>query len=120
MAITNRNLPIGTVLEATFKKVAYRCSVEAGEEGRLQFKLDDGRTFNSPSAAASALMDGKAANGWRFWSVGGGEEDLAASREPAPAKATKPGRKKATLKQVRKVPNQANAPEGKARWFCSA
>src|SRR5713226_2736452 len=71
MAITNRDLPVGTVLRATFKKAAYRCTVEPDEQGRRRYRLDDGRTFASPSAAGSAVMDGVACNGWRFWSLDG-------------------------------------------------
>ena len=37
------------------------------------FVLEDGRKFKSASSAASAVMGGKAVNGWRFWSVQGAE-----------------------------------------------
>ena len=70
MAIENRDLPAGTRLEATYKKVRYICTVEAGEDGKLAFVLEDGRRFTSPSSAATAIIKG-AANGWRFWSVEG-------------------------------------------------
>ena len=70
MAIENRDLPVGTRLEATYKKVRYVCTVEAGDDGKLAFVLEDGKRFTSPSSAATAIIKG-AANGWRFWSVEG-------------------------------------------------
>ncbi len=120
MAITNRNLPPETVLVATFKKATYHCMVEADEDGRLSYALSDGRRFNSPSAAASALMGGKAANGWRFWSVLGAKPEATTDSTSPATKAAKPARKKAAITQIRRVPNQKNTPDGKARWFCSA
>ncbi len=59
----------GTVLSAKYKGTEYRATVVEGDEGKVRYRLEDGREFRSPSAAASALMDGKAANGWRWWSV---------------------------------------------------
>ena len=44
---------------------------KADEGGKLAFVLEDGKRYKSASAAASALMGGKAVNGWRFWSVQG-------------------------------------------------
>jgi hypothetical protein len=72
MPIENRNLEIRTRLVATYKKQAYVCTVEAGEEGKTVFALD-GKTYSSPSAAGSAVMGGVACNGWRFWSIEGQE-----------------------------------------------
>lgn len=45
---------------------------EAGEEGKVMYRLEDGREFKSPSAAGTAIT-GKACNGWAFWSVGAAE-----------------------------------------------
>ena len=73
MAIENRELPVGTRLVATYKKEEHVCTVEQGEDGRKAYVLGDGRNFTSPSAAGSAVMDGTACNGWRFWSVEGAE-----------------------------------------------
>ena len=82
--IENRNLAIGTRLVASYKKQTYVCTVEAAEEGEgVVFALEGGKKFKSPSAAATAVMNGAAANGWRFWSLEG--EATAA----APAGATK-------------------------------
>ena len=68
MAIENRNLEPGTKLIARYKKEEYRAEVVSGEEGRILYRLADGREFKSPSAAATAITS-KAANGWNFWSV---------------------------------------------------
>jgi hypothetical protein len=51
------------------------------------YRLEDGREFRSPSSAASAVMGGTAANGWRFWSLEGDTPQVEA--EPAPGKARK-------------------------------
>ena len=70
MAIEDRNLTVGTRLVANYRKQAHACMVEKAEEGEgVRFALEDGRKFKSASAAASAVMGGKAVNGWRFWSV---------------------------------------------------
>jgi hypothetical protein len=118
MPIENRNLSIGTKLVATYKKQAYVCVVEAaagGEEG-VAFVLEDGKRFKSPSAAGSAVMGGKAVNGWRFWSIEG--EAPAAietpSAEPKPAR-TRKGKGKKT---IYRIPPGPNLSEGKSRWFC--
>ena len=89
MAITNRDLPEGTRLVASYKKQTFVCVVEKGEEGKLAFVLEDGRRFKSPSSAASAVMGGSAANGWRFWSLEG--EALATEPAAEKAKAYWPG-----------------------------
>jgi hypothetical protein len=70
MAIAERRLAPGTVLEARYKGRIYRCEVVSGEGG-VRYRLEDGRECASPSAAGSAVMGGKACNGWRFWSLAG-------------------------------------------------
>ena len=62
------NLEMGSVLVGTYRKMRYECHVE-DDEGLLAFIISDGRRFKSASAAASAVMGGKAVNGWLFWSV---------------------------------------------------
>jgi hypothetical protein len=84
MSIENRNLKPGTVLVAVYpargpKRKDYRCEVVAGEEGRVAYRLKDGRKFTSPSAAGTAVMGGTACNGWRFWSVEGTEKPAGAA-----------------------------------------
>jgi hypothetical protein len=80
MSIQDRTLKPGTTLVAVSpargpKRTVHRCEVLPPEEkgGKLRFRLEDGQTFTSISAAGSACMDGQACNGWRFWSVEGTE-----------------------------------------------
>ena len=69
MAIENRDLEAGTKLIAKYKKEEYRAEVIAGEEeGKVKYRLADGREFKSPSSAGTAIT-GKACNGWAFWSI---------------------------------------------------
>jgi hypothetical protein len=112
MAITNRDLPVGTRLEATYKKVRYVCTVEADEEGKPKFVLEDGKQFKSPSSAASAVMGGSAANGWRFWSLEG-----EAPTAPADKPATEPNAK--AFKLFKRVPG-TGLEEGQYRIWCQA
>ena len=117
MAIENRNLSAGTRLVATYRKQHYACIVSAGEEGKLVFTLEDGRAFKSPSAAASAIMGGNAANGWRWWSV---EGEAPAIAEAKPAKAPKAAKAKPNgeHRAIKRVPNQKGASEGTTKFFC--
>ncbi len=118
MAMENRKLAVGTKLWANYKKQRHVCSVEAGEEeGSLVYVLADGTKHKSPSAAGSKVMGGKAVNGWRFWTVEGGEP--AATEKPKAEKKSKDGKKK-SQKTFFKTPSQANAQEGKTSYFCSA
>ena len=66
-----KQLKVGMRLVARYKGVDHVAEVIAGPDGKVQFRLVDGRTFKSPSAAGSALMGGVACNGWRFWSLAG-------------------------------------------------
>src|SRR5205814_9316744 len=87
-AIENRDLPVGARLVANYKKEAYVCDVAKDSEGNLVFKVG-GKEFKSPSAAASHVMGGQAANGWRFWSLEGEATtaNVAADSGETPAKA---------------------------------
>jgi len=108
MSIEDRNLKPGTVLVARYRKRDHRCEVVKGEEGKVLFRFKDGREFTSPSAAGSAVMDGVACNGWRFWSVEGSGK---ATRTPTAAKKAK-----AAPKAARKAKGAAKAkPKAKAR-----
>lgn len=80
----------GTGLTARYKGKEHRAEVVAGEDGKLRFRLADGREFGSPSAAGSAVMGGIACNGWRFWSIA--DEEAAEAARPASrsARRTKP------------------------------
>ena len=67
MAIEDRNLEPGTKLIAKYKKEEYKAEVIAGEDGKVKYRLADGREFKSPSSAGTAITN-KACNGWAFWS----------------------------------------------------
>ena len=82
MPITDRNLPAGAVLVARYKGQTYRCTV-LEHEGKLAFSLDDNSIHSSPSAAASKVMGGASANGWRFWSLEGELTEKAPKAAPA-------------------------------------
>jgi hypothetical protein len=86
MALENRKLEVGTKLVARYKKEEHRAEVVAGEDDKTLIRLADGREFASVSAAGSAVMGGVACNGWRFWSLDGGEEEKP-SKPKAKAKA---------------------------------
>src|SRR5436190_14673882 len=59
----------GMRLVAKYKGEQHVAEIVEGEEGKVRFRLADGREFKSPSAAGSAVMGGQACNGWRFWSL---------------------------------------------------
>ena len=117
MPIENRSLEVGTCLVASYKKQAYVCRVEAAEGEGIAFVLEDGKRFKSPSSAGSAVMGGKAVNGWRFWSLEGTEP--AAKAEAAGAEKPKPKSSKAK-KLIYRIPNQQGLATGKAKFFCTA
>src|SRR4051794_16088993 len=104
MTITNRELPGGTTLVAKHKKTTFTCTVEVDGEGKRTYKLADGKSFTSPSAAGSAVMNGISCNGWRFWSIQGDEP--APTSEPAPKATRTPtatGAKPKTVVQIKKL-----------------
>ena len=107
MSITDRNLEAGTKLVARYKGKEYAAEVVKTEEG-VRYRLEDGREFKSPSSAGSAVMDGSACNGWRFWS-------LAGSEEAKPKKATK----KPSKSNGNRVTDLISRLED-GRFFCSA
>lgn len=91
-ATQRKQMAAGTTLVARYKKEDHRAEVVEGEDGKLRYRLADGREFKSPSAAGRAVMGGTACNGWRFWSVQGAEP---ATEDAAPAPKKRPGRAKA-------------------------
>ncbi len=105
--IEDRKLKAGTKLVGRHKGKEYRAEVVAGEEGRVRYRLADGREFRTPSAAGSAVMDGVACNGWRFWSVAG--NDAGAKAEPKLAKVTA----KKEKRSARALPK--TKPQGKVK-----
>jgi len=121
MAIENRDLKPGTKLVAKFKKEEYRAEVTSGEEGKVKYRLTDGREFKSPSAAGTAIT-GKACNGWAFWSL---EPDGAPAEPPAPETSEDQDRDVETQDQppgagFRRVPNQKGVEDGQVRLYCDA
>ena len=117
MPITNRNLPAGTVLAGRYKGQTYRCTV-LENEGRLAYSLEDNSIHPSPSAAASKVMGGTSANGWRFWSLEGDLPEKAS--KTAKAETTKPASIATKMvKVIKKLPNQKGVPEGSTKFFCS-
>ncbi len=88
LAVENRDLVVGMKLVGRYKKQEHTCEVVETENG-LRFRLDDGSEFKSLSSAAMALMDGKAVNGWRFWTLAGQmAAETPAPTEPATATET--------------------------------
>ena len=124
MAIENRNLEAGTKLIAKYKKAEYRAEVIPGEEGKLRFRLADGREFKSPSSAGTAITK-KPCNGWAFWSV---EPDGTQTEPQEPESSNGQGEdseETETAEQrptagFRRVPNQKGVGEGEVRLYCDA
>ena len=142
MPIENRNLTKDTKLTGRYHKQSYSCKVVENAEGKLRYRLEDGREFKSPSAAGMAIT-GHACDGWVFWSVQTEEntpvpdaenqvqiqpvkETSAPAQEEQTVKSTETvkepaqGVDKASSKKtgVFLVPNQKGVPEGQIRWFC--
>ena len=114
MAIRDRNLEPGTRLVANYKKQPYVCVVDA-QGDRIVFVLEDGRRFKSPSSAGSAVMGGKAVNGWRFWTVAEGQlaRPQVISSEPIEP-TTSTGKR-----LIYRLPNQKGVADGMTRYFCN-
>jgi hypothetical protein len=129
MPIENRNLTKGTKLTGRYHKQSYSCEVVENMEGKLRYRLQEGREFKSPSAAGMAIT-GHACDSWVFWSVQTEEnaptENLEVTPaaepnqtaepivEPAPTAAKTDPKKTGVFL----VPNQKGVPEGQIRWFC--
>lgn len=154
MPINDRNLTAGTELAARYKGEIYSCTVIAAQDGGVAYRLHDFTKDNdaivrsdgahidlgTPSAAGTAVLNGQACNGWRFWSL---KDELAAPKEPkvkTPKAAREPRvpkpkvvrepkvrtprvKKGATAKSSAvffKTEKQTNVPEGQERWWCNA
>jgi rubrerythrin len=136
MPIENRTLKTGTKLVGRYHKQSYSCEVVENAEGKLRYRLEDGREFKSPSAAGMAIT-GHACDGWVFWSVQ--TEETASSSdaenqtrtestsETAAADASQTTKSEPTKDAAKTdpkktgvflVPNQKGVPEGQIRWFC--
>src|SRR5438105_4687668 len=111
MPIEDRDLKVGTVLVARYKKHDRTCEVVETPDG-VRYRLDDGTEHKSPSSAGKAAMDGVACNGWRFWSVQGTEPARREAKTEKPAKSAKakPAKKASTKKKA-----SGKKPKGKAQ-----
>jgi hypothetical protein len=98
MAITDRNLSVGTKLYAKYKGTTHTAEVvlnpNASGDRAIGYQVDGkDELFKSPSAAGIAITE-KACNGWAFWTVGEppiAPEPTAAATKPAKApRARKP------------------------------
>ncbi len=78
MPIENRNLTPGMKLIGKYHKQTYTAEVIEGENGKLLYRLQDGREFKSPSGAGMAITN-HACDGWAFWSM---ETAQTAAAEP--------------------------------------
>ena len=142
MPIENRNLTKGTKLIGRYHKQSYSCEVGEDAEGKLRYKLEDGREFKSPSAAGMAIT-GHSCDGWVFWSVQteetGQKMDTESQAPTAQETGASPTQKaeqaKKPMESVKEpaqnvdrtaskktgvflVPNQKGVPEGQIRRFC--
>ena len=103
-----------------YKGTRYECTVLEAD-GRKAYSLEDGSIHPSPSAAASKVMGGTSANGWRFWSLA-----TELPEKPVKAEAPKAGKTKSEpiatkmVKIIKKLPNQKGVAEGSTKFFCSA
>jgi len=141
MPIENRNLTEGTKLTGRYHKQTYSCEVVQDGEGKLRYRLENGRKFKSPSAAGMAIT-GHACDGWVFWSVQTEEtaqktdtENQAQTQQVTETTSADAGRTEKPAEPVTEaaqnadkaaskktgvflVPNQKGVPEGQIRWFC--
>ena len=62
----------GNQADRQIQERGIRAEVIAGEEGKVKYRLADGREFKSLSSAGTAIT-GKACNGWKFWSIDPGD-----------------------------------------------
>ena len=132
MAIKNRALVKGTKLVAKHKKQPYECDVLDNGEGRLIYRLSDGREFKSLSAAGMAIT-GVACNGWVFWTEADAPGTVTVkknSEQKAKKQETEPEDEGLTVTRIdkaapakdacsiKRVANQNGSPEGQTRWRC--
>jgi hypothetical protein len=106
MAISDRNLTVGTTLWARYRGELHTAEVVEDPllppgQTAIRYRLADGRSFKSPSAAGTAITE-KACNGWAFWSTG----------EPT-QKPPKPERASGSGRTVNAVPKPERKPRAR-------
>ena len=114
MAVEKQEFTVGTRLVGRYKKATYTVEVVETGEGK-RFRLEDGRESKSLSAAGSAIMGGKAVNGWRFWSL---ESEGAA--QAGQEQTERPNGKEQKPPALRPTSSQEGVPNGQKRWWCMA
>ncbi len=120
MPMNDRNLKGGEKLVARYKGEEHSVLVLADDKGGLGFELDGATIHKSLSSAGSAVMGGTACNGWRFWSPEGELKERPA-KEPKTKGATKTRTASvATVRNLKKIPNQKGVPAGQVKWHCSS
>ena len=135
MPIHDRNLKAVTKLIGKYHKQAHTCDV-VEVEGKLRFRLEDGREFKSTSAAGMAIT-GHPCDGWVFWSVETPSEALTTEvkQEPSPKEPTEQNPQTQEPKsrgtgELAQTPEQTTSnffqmewqkavPKGQTRWHCN-
>jgi hypothetical protein len=131
MPIHERNLKAGTKLIGKYHKQPYKCKV-VEVDGKLRFRLEDGREFKSPSAAGMAIT-GHACDGWVFWSMEtASDTSTKETSQPEPTdqivsaplpEAGNTAEPVATPEQTTpiffKMEWQRAVPKGQTRWHCN-
>ena len=118
MVIEKTELAAGLVLTGCYKGQEHKVLVLTNDEGQLCFEVNGGAVYKSLSSAAKAAMGGGSAsvNGWRFFSIAGGEPAREAPERKTKAKAT--GSR--TVTQIKKRRKQEGCSVAEVAWFCSA
>lgn len=134
MSIKDRNLTVGTKLVARYHKESHTCEVIEGQNGKLRYKLENGREFKSPSAAGMAIT-GHACDGWVFWSVetedstpetteivptSEASQTIAEEQKETPVTPATGAEQGPAKKSFFRTPNQKGVTEGQTRWYCQA
>ena len=133
MPIHDRNLKAGSKLIGKYHKQSYKCEVME-VEGKLRFRLEDGREFKSTSAAGMAIT-GHPCDGWVFWSVetasvAPATEVQQTETQPEPIVQATPSPETATSSESApvlestpvnffKMEWQKAVPKGQTRWHCN-
>ena len=136
MPIHDRNLKAGTKLIGKYHKHPYKCEV-VEVEGKLRYRLEDGREFKSPSAAGMAIT-GHPCDGWVFWSVETSSEASTTEVKQEPSQKEPPEQnpqtqepesggtgepvqtpEKTTPVNFFKMEWQKAVPKGQTRWHCN-